>query len=67
MGFDLGLPSVVLVFIMAAVFATPIWMLLPKFGMSKWWAIPAVNPAFVFIFCWIFAFRDPVQTTEERA
>lgn len=46
-----------------AVFAlgVPLWRLLPRYGMSKYFAIMAIVPAVGIILLWIIAFKDDIE------
>ncbi len=64
---NLGLPGLALMLLVMAVLVAPMWLLLPKFGISKWWSVLAINPAFVFVFVWVLALRDPINTPSEAS
>ena len=40
---------------------TPFWKLLPRYGISKWFAPLAALPAIALVFLWIMAFKDDVE------
>ncbi len=40
---------------------TPFWKLLPKYGISKWFAPLAALPAIALVFLWIMAFKDDIE------
>lgn len=40
---------------------TPFWKLLPKYGISKWFAPLAALPAIALEFLWIMAFKDDIE------
>ena len=40
---------------------TPFWKLLPKYGISKWFAPLAGLPAIALVFLWIMAFKDDIE------
>lgn len=39
----------------------PLWKLLPRYGMSKYFAPIAILPAFALVLLWIIAFKDEVE------
>lgn len=39
----------------------PFWKLLPKYGISQYFAILAVIPAIALVMLWIIAFKDDVE------
>ncbi|MDD9922462.1 MAG: hypothetical protein OXQ92_09330 [Boseongicola sp.] len=47
--------------IVTIMIAIPFWRLLPKFGISKYFAIMVVVPAMALILLWIMAFKDDVE------
>ncbi len=47
--------------IITAMLVVPFWRLLPKFGISKYFALMVVVPALALILLWIMAFRDDVE------
>ena len=40
---------------------TPFWKLLPKYGISKWFAPLAAPPAIALVVLWIMAFKDDIE------
>ncbi|UWQ22827.1 hypothetical protein [Jannaschia sp. W003] len=54
-----GLWGLLLMIMVAAVFVVPFWLLLPKFGYSKWFALLAVFPLLSLILLWVLAFSEP--------
>ena len=44
---------------------TPFWKLLPKYGISKWFAPLAALPAIALVFLWIMAFKDDIEGQSE--
>ena len=61
-----GLPALLIMMVFALLWVFPLWRLLPKFGISKWWAcigfVPVIGSLAVLVFIWIMAFNDPVPT-----
>ncbi|MEL7149670.1 MAG: hypothetical protein AAGK71_02990 [Pseudomonadota bacterium] len=39
----------------------PLWKLLPRYGMSPYFAIMAIVPALGIILLWIIAFKDDID------
>ena len=54
----IGLPGLI---IFSVIWIVPFWILLPKFGLSKWISLAAFLPFVGFILLWVIAFRTPVQ------
>lgn len=46
--------------IIAALIVVPFWKLLPRYGISKYFAFLAIFPAIALILLWIIAFKDDV-------
>ena len=46
--------------IAAALIVVPFWKLLPRYGISKYFALLAVIPAIAIVLLWIMAFTDDV-------
>jgi len=44
--------------LMTALVIVPFWRILPRNGISKWYAFLALIPAGAIILLWIVAFRD---------
>jgi hypothetical protein len=44
--------------VMAAVTIIPLWTLLPKFGIHKWWSFAALIPLGLIVLLWIMASRS---------
>lgn len=55
-----GLP-VLFAMIWVVLLVTPFWKLLPRYGMSKWFAPLAALPAIALVFLWIIAFKDEIE------
>ncbi len=47
--------------IVAVLIVVPFWKLLPRFGMSKYFALLAVLPAIALVLLWIMAFKDDLE------
>lgn len=41
----------------------PLWKLLPRYGMSKYFAIMCIVPAVGIIMLWLIAFKDDLEGT----
>lgn len=39
----------------------PLWKLLPRFGITKYFAIMAIVPAVAIVLLWIIAFKDDLE------
>ena len=39
----------------------PFWKLLPKYGISKYFAIAAILPAIALVLLWIIAFKEDIE------
>lgn len=39
----------------------PFWKLLPRYGVSKYFALLAVIPAIALVLLWIMAFKDDID------
>ncbi len=48
-------------FIAAVALGVPLWKLLPRSGMSPYFAIMAIVPALGIVLLWIVAFKDDVE------
>lgn len=57
---NIGLPGFLMIIVMALVWTVPYWMLLPKFGFSKYLSllclIPFLGSFIALIFLWVLAF-----------
>ena len=66
-----GASLAIISLIIGLLFFYPIWRLLPKFGISKFWTLicflPAVGPYGMIILLYVMAFRDPVQNKFDGA
>jgi hypothetical protein len=49
------------ILILAALVVVPFWKLLPRFGISKYFALMAVLPAVALILLWVIAFKDDLD------
>ncbi len=49
------------VLIAAVLIVVPFWKLLPRFGISKYFALLAIFPAIALILLWIIAFKDDLE------
>ncbi len=48
--------------IAAAILVVPFWKILPRYGISKYFALMiAIVPAVAVILLWIIAFRDDIE------
>ena len=49
------------VLIAAVLIVVPFWKLLPRFGISKYFALLSIFPAIALILLWIIAFKDDLE------
>ena len=56
---NLGFSGFVMLAVMAIVLVVPFWLLLPKFGISKWVSVLAIIPMVPLVLLWIIAFMEP--------
>lgn len=47
--------------IWVALLVTPFWRLLPRYGISKYFAPLAAIPAIALVLLWIMAFKEDVE------
>ena len=47
--------------IIAVLIVVPFWKILPRYGISKYFAILAVLPAIALVLLWIIAFKDDIS------
>ena len=48
--------------VVAVLVVVPFWKILPRYGISKYFAILAVFPAIALVLLWIIAFKDDIET-----
>lgn len=65
--FNVGLPSLFVVAAMVCLVIAPFWLLLPKFGVNKWFSLTAILPLGLFILLWIVALRDALPPSSQEA
>ncbi len=56
---NMGFPGLVMLLLMFAVVVIPFWLLLPKFGISKWVSLFAIIPVGALVLLWVIAFMEP--------
>ena len=44
--------------LIAVLVVVPFWKILPRYGMTKYYALFAVIPAIALVLLWIIAFKD---------
>lgn len=49
------------VVIIAVLIVVPFWKILPRYGISKYFALLTVIPAIALVLLWIIAFKDDVE------
>ncbi len=47
--------------IFGALIVIPFWKLLPRYGISKYFAFLALLPALALVLLWIMAFKDDLE------
>lgn len=47
--------------IIGALVVIPFWKLLPRYGLSKYFALLAIIPAIALVLLWIMAFKDDLE------
>jgi hypothetical protein len=47
--------------VVAVLMIVPFWKILPRYGISKYFAILAIIPAIALVLLWIIAFKDDVE------
>ena len=47
--------------LIAILVVIPFWKLLPRYGMSPYFALLAVMPAIALVLLWIIAFKDDID------
>ena len=57
----MGLGSFLWYLIVAALVIIPLYRLLPKYGINKFFSLFAVVPAVAIVLLWIMAFKDDVE------
>jgi hypothetical protein len=50
--------------VVAILVIVPFWKILPRYGISKYFAILTVIPAIALVLLWIIAFKDDVERTD---
>ncbi|MEM8803646.1 MAG: hypothetical protein AAGF55_14025 [Pseudomonadota bacterium] len=45
----------------AVLIVIPFWKLLPRYGISPYFALLAVMPALALVLLWIIAFKDDIE------
>ncbi|MEM6409388.1 MAG: hypothetical protein AAF700_13360 [Pseudomonadota bacterium] len=45
----------------AGLIVIPFWKLLPRYGISPYFALLAVMPALALVLLWIIAFKDDIE------
>lgn len=47
--------------LIAVLVVVPFWKILPRYGISKYFALLTVIPAIALVLLWIIAFKDDVE------
>jgi hypothetical protein len=50
--------ELIIFLVMAAVTIIPLWTLLPKFDIHKWWSFAALIPLGLIVLLWVMAARS---------
>lgn len=53
-----GSGSLFFLVILAVLLIVPFWKLLPRYGISQYYAVLALMPAIALVLLWIMAFKD---------
>ena len=53
--------NVIWFLIVAVLIVVPFWKLLPRYGISPYFALLAVIPAIALVLLWIIAFKDDID------
>jgi len=53
--------NLLMVMLIGALVVIPFWKLLPRYGLSKYYAVLAVMPAIALVLLWIIAFKEDVD------
>ena len=61
----MGGGSLLWVLIIGVAIVVPFWKLLPRYGISKYFAILAILPAIALVLLWIMAFKDDIDRGAE--
>lgn len=48
--------------IIAILVVVPFWKILPRYGISKYFALLTVVPAIALVLLWIIAFKDDIES-----
>ena len=54
----MGGSSLLWVLVIAVLVVVPFWKILPRYGITKYFALFAVIPAIALVLLWIIAFKD---------
>ena len=57
----MGGSSLLWVLVYAVLVVVPFWKILPRYGITKFFALFAVIPAIALVLLWIVAFKDDVN------
>ncbi|MEQ9041222.1 MAG: hypothetical protein RIE24_23070 [Silicimonas sp.] len=57
----MGGGGVIWFLIVAVLLIVPFWKLLPRYGISKYFALLTIIPAIALVLLWIMAFREDVE------
>lgn len=53
--------NLVWLLVIGVLIVVPFWKLLPRYGISKYFAFLAVLPAIALVMLWIMAFKDDIE------
>ena len=57
----MGGSGIIWVLVAAVLVIVPFWKILPRYGISKYFAVLTVIPAIALVLLWIIAFKDDVE------
>jgi hypothetical protein len=59
----MGGNGLIWVLVVAVLVIVPFWKILPRYGISKYFAVLTVIPAIALVLLWIIAFKEDVERT----
>jgi hypothetical protein len=57
----MGGPILFWIFLIAILIVVPFWRILPRYGISKFFALLAPLPAIALVLLWIIAFKEEID------
>lgn len=59
----MGGNGLIWVLVVAVLVIVPFWKILPRYGISKYFAVLTIIPAIALVLLWIIAFKEDVERT----